>query len=468
VRAVLAILAAAAMAVLLPRLALAFYAFPSADDYCIVVETRNDGFWYMQLHSYLTWTGRYSAVFLESIVSQFDLVAVYRWFSISTIVGTIAAIRMLIAALVEKQLSSGRITAIATIVAAVFVGGLPSGVEAFYWMPGEASYQWGVITYLVWLSLLIRAARRDETGVRHVGRRTSLVVLAVIVSGFNEVMAPILLATSAVFIAINRRQRFESDGFMLALLAIVIACTAMSFVAPGNASRSSVYPALASRHNLEFAVLETARQTVRFIVHFGAYPALWAGALAAWWWGMGLWRHEPTARRHVQYASALIFLIATAYLTLFPVYWEYGEANYSGEGRTYNVTYLPLIAIVVCAAGLLIGPFIDRLAVRLQTQHTARRRIDLALAVALAVLLVTSPSTRGVFEALEAAPRYLEEEQRRAAVLRRSPREGLVFVDKISVRPPGLFWADVEADESHWINVCVAKYYGLSGVRSRL
>jgi hypothetical protein len=468
VRAVSAILVAAAMAVLLPRLALAVFAYPSADDFCIVEETLNDGFWYMQAHSYLTWTGRYSAVFLESIVSQFDLARIYPWFAAATIVATVAAIRMLIAALLANEISGARITAIAMIAAAVFVTGLPSIVEAFYWMPGEASYQWGIVTYLVWLSLLIRTARGEGVRSKDSWRRASLVVLAVIVSGFNEVMAPILVATCAVFIAVNRRQRFASDRFMLALLGVVVVCTAVSFAAPGNASRSRVYPELASRHNLEYAVIETARQTARFIGRFGSEPALWLGAVAAWWWGARLQRNTLALRRRAGYAAAVLSaLIAIAYLTLFPVYWEYGEVNYSGEGRTYNVTYIPLIAVVVWTAGLLVGPVLDRLEAALHARKAARGGIDLAVAVALAVLLVASPSTRGAFDALKAAPRYLEEEQDRAEVLRRSPRTGVVFVDRITVRPPGLFWGDLEADESHWINVCVANYYDLSGVRTR-
>jgi hypothetical protein len=468
VRAVLATLVAAAMAVLVPRLALAFFAFPSADDYCIVAETRDDGFWYMQVHSYLTWTGRYSAVFLESLVSQFDIARIYRWFALATIVATIAAIRMLVAALFDKELSGARITATALIAAAIVAGGLPSSVEAFYWMPGSASYQWGVITFLAWLSLLLRTARRDDTGKGGPWRRTTLVILTVLVSGFNEVMAPIVLATMAAFVAVNRRRQFESDRFMLMLLGVVIVCTAISFLAPGNTSRSRVYPELASRHNFEFAAVETARQTVRFIVRFGAYPPLWLGAVAAWWWGARVRRTAPAVRRHAGYAAAALpGLVLVAYLTLFPVYWEYGGVNYSGEGRTYNVTYVVLVAIVGLAVGLVAGPVIDRLSAALQQRRGIRARVDLALAGVLAIVLVTSASTLGVYESLKAAPRYLEEEQSRAEELRRSPGTSLVFVDKITVRPPGLFWGDLEPDESHWINVCVANYYELSGVRTR-
>jgi hypothetical protein len=233
--------------------------------------------------------------------------------------------------------------------------------------------------------------------------------------------------------------------------------------------RSGVYPELASRHNLAYASVETARQTGRFIVRVGAYPALWFGALAAWWWAARVRPAERALQRPVaSIAAALVGLISIAYLTLFPVYWEYGEVNYSGEGRTHNVSYLVLIAIVMLVAGLAIRPVVGRRGERWREPGALRAGIDIALAAALAILMVASPSTRNAYGALRVAPRYLEEEQRRAEVLRRSVKTDLVFVDKITVRPSGLFWGDVEPDESHWINICVANYYGLRGVRSRV
>jgi len=221
----------------------------------------------------------------------------------------------------------------------VFVGGLPSIVEAFYWLAREASYQWGVITYLVWLSLLIRVARRGPVPAGGVWRHVSVVVLTVFLPEFNEVMAPIIFATIVAFMAVNRSRTLQTDRFMLMLLGIAVILTAVSFLAPGNSSRSGVYPAIPSRHNLEYALAETARQTARFIVRHGSYPALWVAALAAWWWGARVVPHALSPmRRPLLGAAVLLALISVVYLTLFPVYWEYGEVNYTGEGRTYNVT----------------------------------------------------------------------------------------------------------------------------------
>ena len=151
----------------------------------------------------------------------------------------------------------------------------------------------------------------------------------------------------------------------------------------------------------------------------------------------------------------MLGLISILYLTLFPLYWEYGEMNYTGEGRTYNVTFIVLCAIVLVASGVVVRALVHETAI-------------LALSGVLAILLIASPSTRQVFETLRVAPLYLEEEQVRARELRRANPDDVVFVDRISVRPAGLFWGDVEPDESHWINVCVARYYKLHSVRSRM
>ena len=464
--AVLLLLTGAAVS-LLPRIALTFYAYPSADDFCIVNETRDDGFWYMQLHSYLTWTGRYSAVFLESLISQFDLIDGYPWVALLTLLMTLAAIHALVASVIGRDMSRLRGAAISLTVAAVFIGGLPSTVEAFYWMPGAASYQWGIITYLFWLSLLNLRFRRGDGHQRPVWQTALIVILTLVLPGFNEVSAPIVFATIGGFILAEGWRGRGHDRFLWMLLGIIVLVTAVCFVAPGNGNRSGGYPALASRHNLGYALIETARQTVRFVVNYGSYPALWLGALAAWWWAFSLRGAEFNwVRRPVYVASVLLCLVSVLYLTLFPLYWEYGEMNYTGEGRTYNVTFMVLCAIVLTVAGslvsALVGPSISP-GVKVRPGW-----IDVGVPVLLTALLIASPSTRQVYQALTVAPAYLHEERARTRELRRAPREGVVFVDRLTVRPPGLFWGDVEPDQSHWINICVAKYYGLQFVRSRM
>ena len=151
-------------------------------------------------------------------------------------------------------------------------------------MPGAASYQWGIITYLFWVSLLNLRFKFRDGRERPVWQTALIVILTFVLPGFNEVSAPIVFATIGGFILAERWRVRGNDRFLLMLLGIIVVVTAVCFVAPGNGNRSGGYPALASRHNLGYALIETARQTVRFVVNYGSYPALWLGALAAWWW----------------------------------------------------------------------------------------------------------------------------------------------------------------------------------------
>src|SRR5690606_16468160 len=107
------------------------------------------------------------------------------------------------------------------------------------------------------------------------------VVLTALVPGFNEVMIPIVLATLGAVIVFARPEGRKVDRFALVLLGIALACSAAALLAHGNVVRSASYPASATRHNLEFALLETARQTVRFFRDHSAYAALWVAAIAA-------------------------------------------------------------------------------------------------------------------------------------------------------------------------------------------
>ena len=462
----LLILLGGAIISLLPLLALAMYAFPSADDYCLAVDVRK-GFWRMQSDFYLSWTGRYSGIFLQAVLGQWDLARVYPWFCGATLVATVLSCGALIGTVGTSRASRLQITAAGAVATAVFVGGLPSTVEAFYWLTSAAEYQWGVITYFVWFTLLLRTVKDAGRREPSVGLRASLVVLTALLPGFSEVMAPVILVTLAGFLAVSR-WRNDGDRFVLILLGVAICFTAVSLLAPGNENRSGTYPDIPTRHNPMYAVTETARQAVRFIGRCSSYPALWVAACAAWWWAPGVVRRAIAGMGGYKWSAAwTLGLLFVLYLTLFPVYWEYGEVNYTGEGRTYNVTYLVFCVTVAFVVGTVLSKASERLPELGARLRARRATVDLILAGALALLMIGSPATLQAFGALKLAPRYLRAQQARESILRSSENAGqAVVVNEMRIRPQGLFWGDIDREETHWANTCVAAYYGLRTVRS--
>lgn len=461
----LLILLAGAVVSLVPLLALAWYAFPSADDYCYAVEAHT-GWWHLQKETYLSISGRYTSTLLLGTLSQWDLSSEYAWFCLATLVATFLAFRGLIAAVGGGDTPGLQLTVAAAVATAVLVGMLPSPVEAFFWMASSATYQWGIIAYLVWLTLLIRIARDAGPREANVGLRATAAALTVLLPGFNEILMPVVLVTMTAFVIECRRQRLTVDRFMRVLLGLAVIFTAVSLLAPGNVSRSHSYPDIPTRHDLEFALTETTRQTLRFVSRYSSHSALWVAACAAWWWGRGILPRVVAGMGGFRAGAAWVLgLAGLVYLTLFPLYWEYGEVNYTGEGRTYNVTYFVFCATVVLGVGILLGKISERLTgVGLPAR---RSTVELLLAGALALLMVSSPGVSQAYRALRLAPEYLEIQQARESVLRAAENRGRpVVVNAVRVRPVGLFWGDIQPEETHWINSCVATYYNLGSVRT--
>jgi hypothetical protein len=387
---------------------------------------------------------------------------VYPWFCATTVVATVLAFRFVLGALGQGHLRGLPLTAAGAVAASVFVSRLPSTTEGFFWMTSAINYQWVLITYLVWLGLLvgIGTAPPDETR----GRRAVVATLTVLLPGFCEVMAPIVFLTLGG-LALVWRRRLGTGRFTLVLLVITAVFTAVSMFAPGNPVRSATYPELATRHNLAFAAAETFRQTVRFLADFAPNPALWVAAAAAWWWRPALVGAPLNTAGLGRAGAFAIGAVLLTYLTLFPLYWEYGEVNHSGEGRVYNIAYFAFCALVVLAVASLPSRMPERwpMIARLREK---RAGVDLALAMALALLMVTSPGALQTFRALTQAREYLAAQQAREAALRAGNGTRTVFVDELQVKPVGLFWGDIEPDLTHWINSCVARYYGVESVRT--
>jgi len=458
------ILLLGALISLAPVLALALFSFPSADDYCVAVEVRK-GFWHMQFNTYLHWTGRYSATLFQTVFSQWDLSTMYRWFCVTTVIATLLAFRAFVGALSPIETSQLRLAAAAATATAVFIGRLPSPTEAFAWMSSAATYQWAIVVYLGWLALLIKTVGVERVTM---GRRVVIATLTAILPGFNELLAPVVLLTLIGAALFDRVQTQRRNDFLLLLIVIAVVLTAVSLMAPGNAIRSSSYPEIPSRHHIGFAVVQTTRQSLRFLLTFGAYPLLWVAAVAAWWWGPRLapdgWASRSRVRTVAVAASLPIVLV---YLTLFPIYWEYGAVNYSGEGRTYNITYFVFAMSAVWAVWCVLDGVSRRWPWLGTPSRPSRAAIDSVLACALAVLMATSPGALRAFRALPQGPGYLEAQHERESFLRATRNRGKpLLVNAMHIKPDGLFWGEIDPDEGHWINRCVANYYGLASVRT--
>lgn len=435
------------------------YAYPSADDFCYASEPRLKGFWFFQQEFYRHWSGRYMATLVLSSLGMLPLERIYSFCSLLVFAGTLAGFAAMAAVLAGTTLKKPGVWGLAVVAFMVYLGNLPSVVEAFYWMAGAYTYQAAIALVSVWSALVIAALRTDAVPLK---TRPAWFILPLIVLGLNEMTAILFLAVIGWFLMVSYSNRPEMHRQLRLVAILSVLCIAVLLCAPGNAIRSSSYPALPSRHLLTFAVPETAWQTFRFVKQYALYPALWLGAIAVWLWGKK--RLRPSFPAWTNHPALWVFLaLALVFITLFPVYWEYGSNNLTGEGRTYNVTYFCFLTMMTVAIVAGLEKYVPH---SVYIWLESRFVTHLVLSLALALSLVVSPNTITAWQSLQAAPAYLQEQLQREQSLRAIPPGASITVARIRNKPKFLFWGDIEAEPTHWINKCVSDYYRLKSVQS--
>ena len=99
-------------------------------------------------------------------------------------------------------------------------------------------------------------------------------------------------------------------------------------------------------------------------------------------------------------------------------------------------------------------------------RHVEQVLRDVAVATALGLAIVLSSVTVQGHRTLMSAPEYLRAQQAREVILKTPQNRGkALIVDALRIRPVGLYWGGLDEDAGHWINSCVASYYGVGSVR---
>ena len=126
---------------LLIFVALGFYAYPAADDFCMASGVNNHGLFAYLWQHYLEWSGRYSANALYAVyplvVDMFDG---YRYIPAIVIVALFAASAYLLSTLFAVRFLSAPVLLAAAVFVCVYLLGMLSPASGLYWMAGAYTY----------------------------------------------------------------------------------------------------------------------------------------------------------------------------------------------------------------------------------------------------------------------------------------------------------------------------------------
>lgn len=221
----------------LPFLRLCEYVQPQYDDYSVRLVLQKFGVLEAQVAWYQSWTGRYTAHFLMSILHPIvygrpELIGV-----IAVIIQLAFPISLLysIKRLISSKTQILSLFSILSCVLLVYYWQIPSPAEAFFWIPSTFSYQLGVILLLIFFGILWNA---DSFYTKN--EIKTMAILAILIPGTCEITLMILAAGLGLTALLQIIENKKPKKVVILLLIIASIFSFISILAPGNSIRSSI------------------------------------------------------------------------------------------------------------------------------------------------------------------------------------------------------------------------------------
>ena len=254
---------------------LAGHAHPVADDFCYAAKSRGASLWAWSFSEWMNWNGRYASNLLMihgPLTWSSDLLPGYRMVPVLLILSTFLSFWFFLRRAMEHALTTGQEMGGALAFLLLYLNLMPDLGEGFYWYTGAVTYQLGSILMLVHLGLLFRREQEGRQGWRRALVLLLNIVLAVVITGMDEIHMLLMVALHAGrFVWLVRKRSSHVAGLLL--LGVVGAGAALMYLAPGNAVRGGMF---ADTHLFWRSLGMSALQAVRFVGTWVLSPALLA------------------------------------------------------------------------------------------------------------------------------------------------------------------------------------------------
>jgi len=447
-----------------PYAILAFFAQPSADDYCYTVAVRDLGFFGAQRWYYVNWTGRYAATALVNLSELTGPIERTYWIYVAgTIALTFAAVRFLLSRLCRamgRPTDGSFLTSLALALLVLIMSRVSNPDESFYWLPGAFTYQLGVVCVLVTTGLLLSLIHEPVVPKAEAALLGALGVVAV---GLAEPFILVMLFIYGLFAVAAFGRRSQSRWLVLGLSSIVALGGLLSVLAPGNMVRAAsegVPVHLPATAALAAVLKWSLPMLLRWLADAGVAAASLAVVLL-----LGDRHPEPIPflpffhRWHpvVRGASLVGLVGAVVCLSAFPIVYALRTAPL--QHRMINTVFV--LFLYAWLAALLIGAneFLRWQAIDRPTVWT----------VATGLLLVSVVGSTNFWESLRevrALPQFYREMQDRQFALAKVGAGDHVVLEPITAPHRYLFHRDVSStNATEYTNTCYAAYLGVASVK---
>lgn len=220
---------------------LCLLAFPVADDFTISMVLKEHVHGVKDLLLYLrnSWSGRYSSHLLSATQPyEYFGITGYRLALMFTLALMSASIWIVIRSLFINGYKKNSILIGSLWFMLLYLHIIPGPEETVYWWSGANGYSWAIIFHSLWLTVMIRWS--DPSG-NKTNNTILLVILSMIVCGFNEISMLLTLIMVVLFVIIPSVLKRKTDLHQFILIFAVVAVSFFIVSAPGNEYRTEYF-----------------------------------------------------------------------------------------------------------------------------------------------------------------------------------------------------------------------------------
>lgn len=447
---------------------LGYLACPVADDYCNINLLREKGSWQKIVWAYFYWSGRVLAVLLRCILARsMDFLP---WLSAAlgaTLIALAYLIYRILAHILKTELNLTDTTLMVILFAISFWSGLkPIAGDAVYWATGGLVYVLIASLMLLWLLIFLRLmeSTNKKSGFLY---KLMLFLFSFLIGTGNQgaSSALLFLALAILSLVYFNKQNIRTEA--------IVACTGLALgviimlTAPGNFVRANygthsfetdIFTILINYKQILNSYLNVSRATTIYMLipafvlpvitklhirhekqgigmpsllyldhRIRVFFFLFAGAALIAVAPLGLVPGFASSRNALFF---ILFVILSEILLLSKFLYSEGNYNENSRGNSHSTIMSSILAIIVIVMVVLKLPFIN--------------------------------------EETEKAKNIKSQFEMRTQYIISQKQKGLhhLTVSAISgERPAYLHFNDITSDPDHWINQCVAKYYGLESIQ---
>ena len=297
---------------------LSFFAYPQADDFFFANSLNKFGWLGSQINWYNTWFGRFSSTMLLVSAGYIDFSILYKIFPILTIFGYLFAFYLASGKLFPDASRQFKLIFSLTMLL-LYVSGMPSLAQEFYWFTGWATYAPANIATIVFLCCF--------DSIKNSKNYILLILLGIFAIGSNEISMLFLM----VFVFIRLLKDFKNKR-LLWMFVVFTLSSLVVVLAPGNAVRA------AKEHDFLFSLVASVGLTGTLIGIWLLNPLLWIAAFL-----FSHFRQKLNIKIVLPKEKPIIivcFLLFLIFCAPFTHFWSTGAP---APGRTLNISFLVFI-----------------------------------------------------------------------------------------------------------------------------